>query len=81
MAARAAVGMSLRRPGASKTNPNSQTPWNTADQRVRAPARTFAELRTITPVMGSAPSVPQIAFPTPWAVNSRSYRVRGPRCI
>ncbi len=36
-----------------------------ADSRVRAPACTLAELRTITPVIGSAPSTPQSMLPTP----------------
>ena len=35
----------------------------------------------MTPVIGSAPSNPQIILPTPWAESSLSYRVRGPCCI
>ena len=48
---------------------------------MRAPAWTLALLRTITPVIGSAPSRPHRALPTPWAISSRSYCVRGPVCI
>jgi hypothetical protein len=41
----------------------------------------LAELRTITPVIGRAPRMPQTVFPTPWENSSRLYFVRGPRCI
>ena len=35
----------------------------------------------MTPVIGSTPSRPQMMLPTPCAVSSRSYLVRGPLCI
>ena len=42
-----------------------------AETRVRAPAWTLAELRTMTCVMGSPPSRPETVLPTPWAQSSR----------
>jgi len=41
------------------TKTTIQTPCRIAERRVRAPASILAELRTITPAMGSAPSRPQ----------------------
>ncbi len=63
------------------TNSNSHTPCRMADTRVSAPASTLAPERTMTPVIGSTPRTPQMALPTPCAASSRSYLVRGPRCI
>ena len=51
------------------------------EYRLVAPACTLAELRTMTPVIGKAPSSPQTMLPTPWARNSLSYLARGPLCI
>ena len=39
---------------------------------VRAPACTLAALRTITAVIGSAPSIPQTVLPAPCAISSLS---------
>jgi hypothetical protein len=45
-------------------------PCKTVDMRVFAPACTLAELRTITPVIGSAPNTPHRKLPTPCARSS-----------
>ena len=58
--------------GSRLTKPSSQTPCRIAEARVRAPAWTLAALRTMTPVMGRAPSRPQSMLPTPCAASSRS---------
>ena len=59
----------------------THSPCRTADARVLAPALTLAELRTITPVMGSPPIAPDTIFALPCPTNSRSKFVRGPLCI
>ncbi|CAM5478978.1 hypothetical protein SCALM49S_09004 [Streptomyces californicus] len=56
-------------------------PVQDADALVRAPACTLAALRTMTAVMGSAPTRPQRVLPAPWAMSSLLYWVRGPSCI
>ncbi len=66
--------------GSTAANSSSQTPCRMADARVLAPASTLAVERTITPVIGSAPSRPQMKLPTPCATSSLSYLVRGPWC-
>lgn len=40
----------------------------------------MAALRTITAVIGSAPSAPHTMLPVPWAMSSLLYSVRGPEC-
>ena len=39
--------------------------------RVSPPACTFAELRTMTVVTGSPPTIAETTFPAPWAISSR----------
>ena len=80
-AASAAVGMRASGPGSRVTNRSSHTPCMTVDHRVFAPASTFAALRTMTPVMGSAATAPHRMLPTPCATSSRSNLVRGPVCL
>jgi len=41
------------------------------DNRVFAPAATLVALRTMTPVIGSAPKMPQIVLPMPCEISSR----------
>ena len=67
-----AVGIIRKRNASPMTNTSSQTPCRTADSRVFAPAWMLAELRTMTPVIGSAPRQPQSMLPIPCAHNSRS---------
>lgn len=70
--ANAATGITPSTPGRTTAKPSSHTPCSTRDTFVRAPASIFAALRTITAVIGNAPSTPHTAFPTPCATNSRS---------
>ena len=42
-----------------------------AEIRVRAPAVTLADERTMTAVTGKPPSKPLMMLPTPWALSSR----------
>ena len=58
--------------GSSATNSSSHTPCSTREALVRAPACTFAELRTMTAVIGSAPSAPHTVLPAPCAISSLS---------
>ena len=58
--------------GRATTAITNQRPWRMADSRVLPPALTLADERTITPVMGSAPTQPQSMLPMPWAVSSLS---------
>ena len=80
-AASTAVGMNPSTPGSAITNSSSHTPCSTRDSLVFAPARTLAPERTITAVIGSAPSTPQTALPAPCAMSSLLNCVRGPSCI
>ena len=80
MPASAGSGMRASADGSSAANSSSQTPCSTREALVFAPAATFAELRTITAVIGSAPSTPHTALPAPCAISSLSYSVRGPSC-
>lgn len=70
--ASAATGMTPRTPGTTAVKTSSHTPCSTREAFVRAPACTFAALRTITAVIGSAPRAPHTAFPAPCAMSSRS---------
>jgi hypothetical protein len=70
--ASAATGSTPSTPGSTAVKTSSHTPCSTRDTFVRAPACTFAALRTITAVIGSAPSTPHTAFPAPCAISSRS---------
>ena len=81
IAASADSGMYFSVNGSAETNNNSHTPCIMAEARVTAPASTLAPERTMTPVIGSTPRKPQMVLPTPCAVSSRSYLVRGPLCI
>ncbi|MCY1182561.1 hypothetical protein D9M73_231260 [compost metagenome] len=47
------------------TKASNHKPWKIAEARVCAPAWTLAELRTITPVIGRAPSTPHSMLPMP----------------
>ncbi|MCY1532403.1 hypothetical protein D9M68_676780 [compost metagenome] len=71
MAARQASGIKLINVGMNSNDNNSNEPWYTADILVLAPAFTFAELRTITEVIGKPPNIPLVILPTPWAMSSR----------
>src|SRR3546814_17954863 len=51
------------------------------ERRETAPAWTLAELRTMTPVIGSAPTPPHSMLPTPCARSSLLKSLRGPSCI
>ena len=70
-AARLASGMRFNSAGIATTHTTSSAPWMNDDHRVRAPAYTFAELRTITAVTGRPPSMPAAMLPTPCAMSSR----------
>ncbi|MNF13908.1 hypothetical protein D3C80_2159150 [compost metagenome] len=63
--ARLATGICCSTLLSTTTKASSQTPCRIADRRVRAPAWTLAELRTITPVIGNAPNTPQSMLPKP----------------
>ncbi len=73
MPASAGSGISASAEGSAAANSSSHTPCSTRDALVFAPALTLAELRTITAVIGSAPSRPQTVLPAPWAIISLSY--------
>ncbi len=70
--ASAASGTTSSAAGNAAANSSSHAPCSTRDAFVRAPARTFAALRTITAVIGSAPSSPHTALPAPCAISSLS---------
>ncbi|COY85470.1 Uncharacterised protein [Mycobacterium tuberculosis] len=76
--ASAALGISSTRLVNSDANSRIHTPCRIVDIRVRAPAATLAELRTMTPVMGSPPSNPDTTFALPCPTISRLKSVRGP---
>ena len=79
--ARAAVGISSTSPANGMVNNRIQTPCIIAEARDLAPALTFVELRTITPVTGSPPMVPDTMLAAPCPTSSRLKSVRGPWCI
>lgn len=68
--ASAASGMMPIAAGSSAANSSSHRPCRIRESEVRAPAWTLAALRTMTAVIGSAPSAPQTVFPTPCAMSS-----------
>ncbi len=68
--AKAASGIWLRRPGTASTNASRKKPWKKFDQRVFAPCKMFALLRTTSAIMGRPPMPLESAFPTPLPSNS-----------
>ncbi len=80
-AASAASGIASSSPAQNSTTSAIHTPCRTVEARLRAPAATLAELRTMTPVTGRPPSRPETVLAAPWATSSRSSRARGPSCI
>ena len=80
IAAKLEIGIILNKLGTETTNSSSQTPCSMPASRVLAPAFTFTEPRTITPVIGKDPKAPHIILPIPWAANSRSKFVLFPEC-
>src|SRR3546814_19689271 len=76
-----AIGIARITDGSSATKARIQTPCRIVDRRDTAPAWTFAELRTMTPVIGNAPTPPHSMLPTPCARSSLLKSLRGPSCI
>ena len=76
MAAKEASGILLMTPGISIAVRISKTPCTIADNFVFPPAVIFAELLTITCVIGKPPKKPDKILPVPWANNSRFLGVR-----
>ncbi|MNT71380.1 hypothetical protein D3C72_2098590 [compost metagenome] len=72
MAAKLASGMLLSSSANSNALSSNSTPCSKIDTRLRAPACTLAELRTITAVIGKPPSSPLMQLPTPCARSSLS---------
>ncbi len=62
-AAKLATGIDRSMNPNSPTNTSSHTPCRIAEARVVPPACTLAALRTITPVIGSAPNKPHTVLP------------------
>ena len=79
--ASAAIGICSARPAKGSANTSTHTPCMMAEARVRAPELTLAELRTITPVMGSPPIVPETTLAAPWPTSSRLRLLRVRVCI
>ena len=61
----------LSSPGISKTASSRKPPWRMAESFVAARALMFAELRTMTCVIGKPPIRPDSVLPAPWANSSR----------
>src|SRR5579883_789992 len=75
IAPRAASGISRIAPGSSRTNASRNSPWNRSADLVRAPLSMFALLRTISEIIGRAPTNEQRVFATPTASRSRFWSV------
>src|SRR3546814_17723235 len=76
-----AIGIARITDGSSATKARIQTPCRIVDRRDTAPAWTFAELRTLTPVIGNAPTPPHSMLPPPCARSSLLKSLRGPSYI
>ena len=63
--ASAAMGICSTRPVSSAAKTSTHTPCITAEADVRAPELTLVVLRTITPVTGNPPSIPEVMFALP----------------
>ena len=70
MAANTDRGIIFNRSGIRSTEIKSKKPWIIADILVLLFDWIFAELRTITWVIGKPPIIPLKIFPTPWAFSS-----------
>ncbi len=70
IAAKQAIGILFNRNGMVTTVSNRNTPCAIDDNLVLAPAFTFAEVLTITEVIGKPPINPERILPIPCAFNS-----------